>query len=202
MSMNHRMQSSPSGGSSGGGESTDLTGKDIAIMLVTALVVVFIFGTLTLNNSSDSSGGDDSFTMGFSSQTEPERRRLDIDADEGYVSPEEATGPWTGRENPEFDPHQLSHRDIDYERLKSGDYSDLAGNTPNLPAPQLSDEERRMVNEWGEPFRPSSAREADEMTTPTLDDIERRMPSAGSRHMDFDEMRHIQEQDRQRRMQR
>lgn len=189
MSMNKRIKTPSSGGSGGGGDSVDLTGKDVVIMLAAAAVVVFIFGTLVMEGGDDSSADSDD-TMGrFTSQTEPGQQRLDIDADEGYVRPGEAEGPRTGELKPEFDPHQLSARDIDEERIKQGDYSDL-GLPSTAKAPELTDEQEQMLYDDGANFRPTSEREAREMGTPTLQELEEGMPSDVSRHVNFD---HVEE---------
>lgn len=198
MSMNRRIQAPPPG-DSGGDESSDLSTKDVIIMLVTAAVVVFIFGTLAMEGSDVASSDDDDLSR-FTTETDPGDRRLDIDADDGYVRPGEAAGPRTGEADPEFDPHQVSARDVDEERLKQGDFSDFGGVSPDdVPEMRQSDVER--VEELGAGFdRPTSAEDGWEMrrNPPTMDDIQDSMPSEVGGHVDFDEaQRRWEQQQRQ-----
>lgn len=194
MSMNRRIQAPPSGDSEGGSDSSDLTGKDIAIMLAVAVVVVFIFGTLAMDGD-DSSGASDDDMSRFSNQADQRQQRLDIDADEGYVRPGEAAGPRTGELDPAFDPHQISARDIDEERLREGDYRGF-GAPASGEVPEFTHEDQQVLDEWGAGFddAPTSWQEANQMggigaEAPSIDELESSMPSEVRHDVDFNEAR-------------
>ncbi len=198
MSMNNRMQGASSGSDSGGGaESADLTGKDVVIMLGTAAVVVLIFGTLAMDGTD--LGGDSDDDAARFIQTDSGQERLDIDAEEGYVSPNEAGGPRTGEMSPEHDPNQLSAREVNEKQLQQGDFSQLDGPAWH-DAPEVSDDDIELVREMGADFdRPTSASEGFEMgqEPPSMDEIQDSMPSEVSNHVDIDEAQ--QRHERQRR---
>lgn len=172
MSMNNQFQNSPS--SSGGGASggADLTLKDVVIMLGTAAVVVFIFGTLAMDGDDGSSSEVDGPDFSMDESTAPADQRLDMQTGEGYVAPEEAAGPRTGQLDREVDPNQLSERDVNVERLRQGDLSDFQ--IPDYDeAPRIDSSDIEAVEQFGGDFsRPDPGQRA-----PEADDIMDNMPS-------------------------